>query len=95
MVGFQAAQIFENATKEAEDAGVDIAEVFAKDNNWKDWLPRKYGLIDANTGQITNEDGTPSAQVSLRFIGHLQSTVLLSLSASTFLTVILYFRFTK
>jgi hypothetical protein len=65
VVGYQAARIFENATKEAEDAGVDISQIFIRDNNWKEWLPRKYGLINTNTGLIVNEDGTPSAQVSL------------------------------
>ncbi|KAL7501440.1 hypothetical protein ACHAWT_010409 [Skeletonema menzelii] len=64
VVGYQAARIFENATKEAKDAGVGIGQIFIKDdNNWREWLPRKYGLIDTNTGLIVNEDGTPSAQV--------------------------------
>ena len=66
VVGYQASRIFENATKEAEDAGVGISQIFIKGNdNWKEWLPRTYGLIDTNTGLIVNEDGTPSAQVSL------------------------------
>ena len=65
VVGYQAARIFENATMEAEDAGVDISQVFIRDDNWKEWLPRKYGLINTNTGLIINEDGTPSAQVSV------------------------------
>ena len=81
VVGHQADQIFRNATKGAEGAGVGIGEIFIKDNNWKEWLPHKYGLIDTN-GLITNEDGAPSAQVSLQSIGHLQSTVLLSFSTS-------------
>jgi len=63
VVGYQAARIFENATKEAENAGVGTSEIFIHDNNWKEWLPRKYGLINTNTGLIVNEDGTPSAQV--------------------------------
>lgn len=65
MIGYQAARIFENATKEAEDAGVDISQIYNANNNWKEWLPRKYDLIDPTTGLIINEDGTPSAQVSL------------------------------
>ena len=64
VVGYQAARIFETAKKEAKDAGVGIRRIFNHDNNWKEWLPRKYSLINTNTGLIVNEDGTPSAQVS-------------------------------
>ena len=77
VVGYQAARIFENATKEAEDGGVGIGEIFIKDNNWKEWLPHKYGLIDTN-GLITNQDGIPSAQVSLQSIGRLRCRALCS-----------------
>jgi len=63
VVGYQAARIFETAKKEAKDAGIGIRRIFTHDNNWKEWLPRKYSLINTNTGLIVNEDGTPSAQV--------------------------------
>ena len=63
MVGYQAARIFENATRKAEEAGVDVSKIY-KSGNWTEWLPRKYGLINPATGLIINEDGTPSAQVS-------------------------------
>jgi hypothetical protein len=68
VVGYQAARIFENATKEAEETGVDISQIYSSDKDWKEWLPNKYGLIDVTTGLIINEDGTPSAQVSSRLV---------------------------
>ena len=73
VVGYQAARILENARKEAEDASVDTSEIFIKDKNWKEWLPRKYDLIDTSTGLIVNEDGTPSAQVSLWLVARLHA----------------------
>lgn len=63
VIGYQAARILENATKEAQDAGVDVGQIY-KSENWREWLPSKYGLINTTTGLITNKDGTPSAQVS-------------------------------
>jgi hypothetical protein len=65
VVGYTAAQIFENATKEANDAKVGVHEIYTRGKNWTEWLHPKYGLTNPNTGLIVNEDGTPSAQVSV------------------------------
>lgn len=31
--------------------------------NWKEWLPSEYNLIDPTTGLILNKDGSPSPQI--------------------------------
>ena len=62
VVGYQADRIFKAASKEAEAAGVHVGQVY-KSQNWREWLPRKYGLINTTTGLIVNEDDTPSAQI--------------------------------
>ena len=66
VVGFPAARIFEKATKEAKEQGVDFLgnnQFYVKDDKWQEWLPKEYDLIDPNTGLIVNKDGSPSAQV--------------------------------
>jgi len=66
VVGYQAARIHENATKEAEEKGINVADLYKSDegDGWQNWLPEKYDLIDPKTGLIVNMDGSPSAQVS-------------------------------
>jgi len=65
VVGYQAARIHENATKEAEEKGINVADLYKSDegDGWQNWLPEKYDLIDPKTGLIVNMDGSPSAQV--------------------------------
>mmetsp|Transcript_2515 Transcript_2515/g.5495 ORF Transcript_2515/g.5495 Transcript_2515/m.5495 type:complete len:894 (+) Transcript_2515:69-2750(+) len=63
VVGWQAARVFERAQEEAKGQGVsNLANFYVKDDNWKNWLPEKYGLLDPNTGLLLNKDGSPSAQ---------------------------------
>jgi hypothetical protein len=78
VVGYEAARIFETAQKVAKDDG-STGNLWVRDNNWRNWLPddpiEKFdneiqanatyniNLIDRNTGQIVNMDGSPSAQV--------------------------------
>ena len=67
MVGYQATRIHENATKEAQDQGIelnDIDDFYVEDKKWQEWLPQKVDLIDPSTGLIVNLNGEPSAQVS-------------------------------
>jgi len=66
VVGYQAARIYENATKEAQDRGIELNNVgdfYVKDKKWQEWLPQKFDLIDPSTGLIVNLNGEPSAQV--------------------------------
>ena len=72
VVGYQAARINKNATKEAQEKGISVGDlVLSSANNgngnnkqWQNWLPKKYNLADPSTGLIVNHDGSPSAQVS-------------------------------
>lgn len=77
VVGYEAARIFETAQEAAK--GGSTTNLWVRDNNWHNWLPddpiEKFAdeiqanatfsinLIDRNTGQIVNLDGSPSAQV--------------------------------
>ncbi|KAL7426779.1 hypothetical protein ACHAXH_000827 [Discostella pseudostelligera] len=77
VVGYEAARIFETAQEVAKSGST--TNLWVRDNNWHNWLPddpiEKFAdeiqanatfsinLIDRNTGQIVNLDGSPSAQV--------------------------------
>jgi hypothetical protein len=65
VVGYTAARIYENVTREVEElaTGWSKTDYFVKDGMWQGWLPETYGLIDQKTGLIVNLDGVPSAQV--------------------------------
>jgi len=69
VVGFEASQIQEKATKEAESKGLSSSssglpdDYYVTDNVWQKWLPDELGLLDQATGMIVNVDGAPSAQV--------------------------------
>ncbi|KAL7462135.1 hypothetical protein ACHAXS_002528 [Conticribra weissflogii] len=63
VVGWQAARIYESAQEEASGKGIsNLANFYVKDDNWKNWLPEKYELLDPYTGLLLNKDGRPSAQ---------------------------------
>lgn len=64
VAGFQASILFEQAKKEKIGGG--NGSKFIKqgdDENWQNWFPEEYGLIDPKTGLLTNLDGNPSGQV--------------------------------
>jgi len=66
VVGYHAARIHENVTKEAEEKGIhDVGSlVKGSGGRWQEWLDTKrYDLLDPHTGLIVNLDGSPSAQV--------------------------------
>ena len=68
VVGVEASDIWnENATVEAKEAGIDdlwdVEGFYARDGDWRNWLPERYGLTEPGTGLVTNFDGEPSAQV--------------------------------
>jgi hypothetical protein len=68
VVGVQANTIFRAAIKEAEKVGkdegwVNAHRLYGTEENWQEWLDPKHGLIDPDTGFITNMDGSPSPQV--------------------------------
>jgi hypothetical protein len=68
VVGVQADKIFRAAIKKAKKVGKDEGWVnkhrlYGTEDKWQEWLDPRHGLIDPNTGLITNLDGSPSPQV--------------------------------